>query len=230
MPQKYSLTNNDANSAIQALILVLQKLKYRFCLAGSAACYCYGSTVIPTTIDVAILSPNISEDTLKSRIVAKDPNFYLLLPSNPSEIYQTLFYWVTPNKDAGKRMYQPGRSYRPGRSYKVDFQFPQRMHIKAIPEDRIRNYNGHPLLPQIPLMMLQLQRWAKARTNAERAEELAKAIIEMLMVLKRKYPDIKLEEDGSWPHAAFISTGKRNVREFVKSYPDTRSQWVAIGL
>ncbi|KAK7038869.1 hypothetical protein VNI00_010499 [Paramarasmius palmivorus] len=238
MPPSYF--PKDVDKVTTAVALVLQELGYTFCFAGEVACYYYGTTTVPSSIDVMVLANEGTVDDLKSRIVAKDTKFYVLLPnpstSEPTDMYQVLYYWLTPQKSGGKRLYQPGRSYRPGRSYKIDLHFPCTMTIRTLPTDSIVTVEDRPLAPILPLILLQLQRWfnsnAESRKRRRRDEEvLAANVKEMLLVLRWGYPNVKLGRDGldSWLPAKFIARGKRNVGVFLRSYPDTKDHWEAIG-
>jgi hypothetical protein len=246
------LSSKDIDKAATAITRLLRELGYTFCFSGGTACYYYGATTIPSacslylisldptnenpqSIDIIILDAQATEDSLKSQIIAKDDKFYLLLPNprtaHSTAMYQVLYYWLTPKKTASgeKPLFQPGRSQRPGRSYKIDFQFPHLMSIRSLPKDRIVSSRNRPLTPILPLVLFLLQRWHNSSTDAVRGELLAVDVKEALMILTRKYPDVKLDENDSWPRAWFINRGKENVEKFLGSYPGTKDQWTAIG-
>ncbi|KAK7038856.1 hypothetical protein VNI00_010486 [Paramarasmius palmivorus] len=114
------LSSKDVDKATTAIARLLRELGYTFCFSGGTACYYYGATTIPSSIDIIILDAQATEDSLKSQIIAKDDKFYLLLP-NPrtaqsTAMYQVLYYWLTPKETASgeKPLFQPGRSQRPG--------------------------------------------------------------------------------------------------------------------
>ncbi|KAK0204352.1 hypothetical protein DFS33DRAFT_881778 [Desarmillaria ectypa] len=198
-------------------IKVLSTLGFKCCLVGSVACSCYGMSRSPNDIDMVVLGCSLTQETLKRRVVATNPSFYLIAAKDPFATYKVLWYRL------------PG--YR--RSCKVDLLFPGVMNIPPVPPDSIvrrqhvYDHETLPLMPFIPLLLLKLQAWmdhgesAKSYMKAKQPTDVAD-ITELLNIYVTSG---NLGELGSWIPESFLKAGRSRRRVFVRLYPHTAHHW-----
>lgn len=161
-----------------------------------------------------VMSSRRTQEELKALLVSYDSSFHLVPAKNPLNTYKVLWYRLSPY-----------------RSCKVDVLQPGVMNIPVISPDDIVWKNNLPLMPFSIILLLKLQAWTDHQTAGQSYLRMKQytdsADIKRLLpiaITKGTQP----RSDPLLP-SSFISAAETRVRQFVTSFPDTHSQWTALG-
>ncbi|KAF9261313.1 hypothetical protein L218DRAFT_980962 [Marasmius fiardii PR-910] len=227
-------TYEETRTATRATIRVLKTLGLHCCLFGSVACSHYGMSRSPNDVDMVVLGCVWTQEELKRRVVAADPNFYTVASRGRYAGHRVLWYRFPSSRSA---LIYPRSSSVNGRRCKVDLLLPGIMNIPPIPTSRIHYKDGRgskPLMPFLPLLLLRLQGWEdhgespKHWMRAKQSIDVAD-IVELLNLAEIKYPDVNLQNDEVWLPVSFVDEAKRRVGLFIAKYTSTRERWELLG-
>jgi hypothetical protein len=157
----------------------------------------------------------ISQERLKTMLVAADPNFYLVAAKTPGATYKVLWYRLDPDS-----------------RLKIDILRPGIMNIPCVPPELIGRVSGLPVMPLSGILLLKLQAWEDHR-NAEKWHMRDKAQVDYAD-LARLLP-IAIREglylpDETWLPENFIEAARSRVERLLMLNEDMYCQWQEIGL
>ncbi|KAJ7670761.1 hypothetical protein DFH06DRAFT_981161 [Mycena polygramma] len=210
---------DDVERVARATVTALVSAGIRSCLVGGMACSIYGTSRVPSDVDIVCLTDEYTQAELKAILVAKDSNFYTVASKNPSATYRVLWYRI---------------GFR--RQCKVDVLSPGIMNIPSVPAPRIacrKSRSDLPLMPFVPLLLLKLQAWMDHGEAAklylrEKQHVDVRDIGELLELAVAKY-DVDLQRDGKWLPDSFVRAASKRVKAYVRCFPDSADEWREIG-
>ncbi|KAJ7154508.1 hypothetical protein C8R46DRAFT_439348 [Mycena filopes] len=210
---------DEVERVAHATVTALLRAGIRSCLVGGMACTIYGTSRVPSDVDIVCLTDKHTQAELKAILVANDTNFYTIASKDPFATYRVLWYRL------GIR-----------RSCKVDVLIPGIMNIPAVPLQQIvcrRSRSDLPLMPFLPLLLLKLQAWmdhGEAEKYYLRAKQSVdvRDIDELLELAGSKY-NTDLKREGKWLPESFVKAAAQRVRAYVRKYPEEADSWRAIG-
>ncbi|KAF9261317.1 hypothetical protein L218DRAFT_961605 [Marasmius fiardii PR-910] len=150
-------TYEETRTATRATIRVLKTLGLYCCLFGSVACSHYGMSRSPNDVDMVVLGCVWTQEELKRRVVAADPNFYTVASRDRSRYagHRVLWYRFPSSRSGagatstrGSRTTSSRRSNTLSaaliypRSSSIDLLLPGIMNIPPIPTSRIYYKDG----------------------------------------------------------------------------------------
>jgi hypothetical protein len=163
--------------------------------------------------------------------VSSDPeHFYLKDPTrNPQATYKILYF----RHELSNSWTDTSKCYS---SVKVDILLPGIMHLPALPENRIVQQDGLPVVPFSLLLLQKLQAWSD-RKDSENKYHRSKAQVDIRdlgTLFLRKHELEALEWLKPWSDRdlfseQFEASSRARVKEFCVALPKRADSWKRLG-
>ncbi|KIJ54999.1 hypothetical protein M422DRAFT_24856 [Sphaerobolus stellatus SS14] len=232
------LTVEEINKAALAAVNALKAIGITSCLVGSSSCFGHGTTRVPNDVDLLAFSDNYTSENIKRLIIEQSASFYLTPPEGPPRpALPYLWYSLEGN---------PDQSGDISRTCRIDIIVGNTLSF-AFPESKIVNASntGLPLFPYIPALLSKVMAWAlhiEESKNPEynRIEKEMKAsndvrdikeMLELDLEEKRKAGDgVNIDTVKEWLPDWFVDKSLKQVKLFVREFPETITGWHGVGI
>lgn len=177
-------------------------------------------------VDLVILD-NKAQNTeaLKEILRSDDSNFYFVAARDPNATYRVLWYKLASGRRCKVDILTTGASTS--------------LNIPRVPDVHVQFRSGIvgndlPVMPLLALVLLKLQGWSDHRHSTKGFEQQKvradRVDIEEMLKIARN-ADVKVgDPESEWMAMWFGTQMKKRVDEYVKKFPESFAQWVALGL
>ncbi|KAF4575390.1 hypothetical protein EYR40_004865 [Pleurotus pulmonarius] len=226
-PQRLPLTRSEVAQVTKLVMDAINALGFECMLMGETACSAHGGSRVSAGIDVVVLATSVDREALKRNLAAEDARFVLESPRDPNATHKVLLYEM-PSTSPSTYLCRP---------CKISIAMPQIRNVPDVPVERIAyggpgEWQGLPLMPVVPLLILRLQDWtdhlhAKTPDLRDKRHTDARDIGELLEIAVRQA--YGLDEDRAWMPASFIEGAERLIPGYIVIHPFTAYKWRRIG-
>ncbi|KZT08226.1 uncharacterized protein LAESUDRAFT_749072 [Laetiporus sulphureus 93-53] len=192
------------------------------CVVGDLACALYGTSRRPVDVDLMVMTRAYEPEKLKQLLTKADTTFYLASAKDTHSSHKFL---------CSKLYYRPNERKR-GCIFHI--LVPGTLHLPHIPQDKINSINGIPVMPVILLVFMKLQIWSDRRGSytaymkSKQHDEDVRDIAELLAIARSRGESIS-KDSLAWLPMATVDSAMPRVKEYVAAFPNTLTNWRAIG-